>query len=90
MRYQITDIIKPHGAHNTHEHIEQVYYNGSWHFIEDVIRSIDMGWDTFFVKVGTANAEVLVVHRTIGRDYIKTCPDSTGKDNLLSLPNYSK
>lgn len=87
-RHQITDISKPNGAHDTHEHIEYVYYTGSWHSVEEVIRLIDSGRDSFFVRVGYDEADVMVVHRTLARDFIKTYPDNTGRDNLLSLPNH--
>ena len=41
---------------------------------------------TSFVRVGNAEADVFVVAPAGRRKYIKTTPDYTKRDNLLSLP----
>ncbi len=90
-RFQITCITKP--THNSPvEHITHVggYADRPWKLtVEDVIRLIesrDSDHLDFYVKVGNAQADVYVVSPQGRRKYIKTQPDSTKKDNLLSLP----
>jgi hypothetical protein len=41
-----------------------------------------------YVSVGRDTAEVTVVRPSSGRPYIKTRPDHTTRDNLLSLPRF--
>jgi len=72
--------------YSTHEGITHVKYDGVVHPRSDVIRLIENRTDSFYVKAGSALAWVEVV-RPLGRDpYIRTTPDYTGRDNLLSLP----
>lgn len=79
--------IRKQNHYSSHEHITHVKYDGGVHSREHVIGLIDSRTDRFYVKVGGSEATVQVV-RPMGRDaYIKTIPDSTGKDNLLSLPD---
>lgn len=83
--HQITHIRKP-DVNSSLEHITHVKYDGIVHTREEVIRLIDNRTDAFYVSVPAGTAWVEVV-RPAGRSaYIKTKPDSTGKDNLLSLP----
>lgn len=83
--HQITAIRKPH-RDSTHEHITHVKYDGAVHTREYVINLIEKGSDSFYVSVGGAKAWVVVVRPAYRDPYIKTTPDWTGKDNLLSLP----
>jgi len=84
--HQITAIRKPY-RYSSHEHITHVKYDGLVHTREQVISLINTRTDSFYVKVGTAIAWVEVVYLGFPHSpYIKTYPDYTGKDNLLSLP----
>jgi len=76
------------GVNEGLEHIEQVYYDRSWHRRSEVIRDIEKRTDKFYVQVGNNKAWVIVVRPSSGDPYIKTIPDSTGVDNLLSLPRH--
>lgn len=42
----------------------------------------------FFVQVGTQRADVTYQTSAQGNEYIKTKPDATQKDNLLSLAQF--
>ena len=90
-RFQITCINKPH-RDSPVEHITHVggYGSGPWKLtVEDVIRRIEShgsDHEDFFVRVGNAEADVFVVSPPGRRKYIKTVPDYTKRDNLLSLP----
>ena len=89
-RFQITCITKP-DRNSPVEHITHVggFGSGPWKLtVEDVIRRIESrgpDHEDFFVKVGNAQADVFVVYPEGRRKYIKTEPDWTKKDNLLSL-----
>lgn len=84
-QHQIVAIRKPN-RHSNVEHITHVKYDEAAHMREEVIRRMKARTDCFFVRVGSAVAWVEVVE-PYGRDpYIRTKPDWTGKDNLLSLP----
>ena len=92
MPYRVTHIRKPGGAHNTHEHITHIriqqdpgtsVYDET---VETAITSIKSG-SRYFVRRGGFEIDVEVASRN-GREYIKTKPDSTGVDNLLSLPSF--
>lgn len=85
--HQITAIRKPNRDSST-EHITHVKYDNIIHTREEVISKIENHTDTFYVSVGGATARVEIVYPGYGRiPYIKTLPDWTGKDNLLSLPD---
>jgi hypothetical protein len=57
-----------------------------WRLSEDeAIRKIERGSSSFFVRVGNRRVEVVVAKHQ-GRKYLKTRPDSSRKNNLLSLP----
>jgi len=83
--HQITHIRKPN-VNSELEHITHVKYDGVVHTREEVIRLIDNRTDTFYVSVPAGTARVEVVRPTGRAPYIRTKPDATGKDNLLSLP----
>jgi hypothetical protein len=84
--HQITAIRKPN-RDSSHEHITHVKYDGYIHLVEEVINGIFRRTDSFFVKVDGSTAWVEVVPASaFRRTYIRTRPDWTGKDNLLSLP----
>jgi len=86
--YQVFCITKPN-VNSTHEHITHIgYYDDKTKVIIPVktaIKRIDANPSEFYVQVGKEKAFMIVV-RAKGHDpYIKTIPDSTEKDNLLSL-----
>ena len=90
-RYQITCINKPH-RDSPVEHITHVGGVGTsnWKLIvEDVIQRIERrgpDHEDFFVRVGGAESDVIVVAASsYKRKHIRTTPDSTLRDNLLSL-----
>lgn len=90
-RFQIKCINKP-SRDSTVEHITHVGGFGTtqWKLpVEDVIRRIEStgaDHEDYFVKVGNAEANVIVVSPPGRRKHIRTTRDSTEKDNLLSLP----
>ncbi len=84
-QHQIVAIRKPN-RYSELEHITHVKYDQSVHTREEVIRRIKGRTDSFFVRVGTTVAWVEVVEPYGRNPYIRTKPDWTGKDNLLSLP----
>jgi hypothetical protein len=87
-RFQITCITKPN-RQSTVEHITHVGGYGSKHWklnVETVITRIEGKIENFFVKVGHNEADVVVMSPTGRRKYIRTEPDLTKVDNLLSLP----
>lgn len=92
-RFQITCINKP-DRDSPIEHITHVgggVLASPWKLtVETVIQRIKSGGpdhEDFFVRVGTDQAEVVVVPPTPSkREHIKTVPDATQRDNLLSLP----
>jgi hypothetical protein len=85
---QVTCITKPH-PHSPREHITHVGgvnpQGGHWYYMrEQVADMIDSGNYTFHVKVGKYDVPV----RTYVKNHIKylrTAPDDTTVDNLLSL-----
>jgi hypothetical protein len=55
--------------------------------VEVVVERINSGAEAFFVHVDNAEVDIEVVQASgLRRAYIKTKPDYTTKDNLLSLP----
>lgn len=89
-RFQITCINKP-DRNSPVEHITHVggFGTSPWKLtVEDVIRRIESrgpDHEDFFVRVGNAEADVIVVSPPGRRKHIRTTPDSTQRDNLLSL-----
>ena len=87
-RFEITCINKP-DRQSLVEHITHVggYGAGQWKLpVEEVIRRIEGRIEGFFVRVGVNEADVFVVSPTGRRKHIRTNPDLTKLDNLLSLP----
>jgi uncharacterized protein DUF3892 len=87
-RFQITCINKPN-RQSPVEHITHVggYGASQWKLtVEEVIRRIEGRIESFFVRVGNNEADVIVVSPPGRRKHIRTNPDLTKVDNLLSLP----
>lgn len=90
-RFQIKCINKPNRESSV-EYITHVggFGTSQWKLaVEEVIRRIESrgaDHEDFFVKVGNNEANVFVVSPAGRRKHIRTEPDSTKVDNLLSLP----
>jgi hypothetical protein len=90
-RFQITCITKPNRQSRV-EHITNVGGVGTkpWTLrVEEVIRRIESkgsDHEDFFVHVGKDEADIIVMSPAGHRKYIRTEPDLTKADNLLSLP----
>ncbi|OUJ68978.1 DUF3892 domain-containing protein [Hymenobacter crusticola] len=91
MPNRITHIRKPN-VNSTEEHITHVRVYISTppvrvtdYTVEEVINWIDKGYQ-FHVLVGGFQVAVTHQRAASGREYIKTQPDVTRRDNLLSLP----
>jgi hypothetical protein len=89
MPSRITCITKPH-PQSPLEHITNVggtRASGTSFYItrEECARDIDNRREPYYVQVGrdTVAVETYTMH---GQRFIKTKPDQTQKDNLLSLP----
>jgi hypothetical protein len=88
MSHQITCITKP-DRENTHEAIQRVggiqengqHFNITRVACHDYIKA----GEAFHVKVDRYDVKVEAYERNGGK-FIKTYPDDTKKDNLLSLP----
>jgi hypothetical protein len=88
MASQIKCITKPdpHSSHEAITHVGGTREDGTRFYITrtDCALDIDRG-ASYFVHVGGYQIGVLAYQRN-GYWYIKTKPDNTQKDNLLSLP----
>jgi hypothetical protein len=87
-RFQIKCINKP-DRQSSVEHITHVggYGTSPWKLeVETVITRIEAGLEKFFVRVGQYETDVIVMSPVGRRKYIRTEPDLTKVDNLLSLP----
>jgi hypothetical protein len=90
-RFQIKCVTKPDRASTT-EHITRVGGVGTapWSLpVETVIQRIESrgsDHEDYYVQVGNAQADVIVMSPPGRRKYIRTEPDQTKVDNLLSLP----
>jgi hypothetical protein len=85
---QVTCITKPHHM-SPLEHITHVgglnQNGGSWYYTrEEVADMIDSGQYQFHVIVGRYNVPVTTYVRN-GVKFLRTVPDQTTRDNLLSL-----
>lgn len=87
-RYEITCINKPdrYSKVEAITHIGGVNSSSRWKLSkEEAIRKIENGEAEFFVKANNRTVEVYVVKNLFGK-YLRTEPDDTKVDNLLSLP----
>jgi hypothetical protein len=88
--YQVTGVRTEKSADGYHEHISHVRC-GSTNTIlprQTVVNDIRTGGDSYYTLGAGQRAEVEVVTcpKCTFRDYLKTKPDKTTADNLLSLP----
>ncbi|MBO0953231.1 DUF3892 domain-containing protein [Fibrella forsythiae] len=92
MSNRITHIRKPNASSEV-EHITDIkgsHTNGTITFqytVAQVVQYLKDGY-SFYVQVGSTQVSVTYQKSAAGREYIKTKPDSTQKDNLLSLPQF--
>jgi Protein of unknown function (DUF3892) len=86
MARQITCILTTSREH--HEHIVRVGGTGFNISREDCADDIRTGRESYFTMGGGMRAQVEAYQlRVNGSWYIRTVPDATRKDNLLSLPD---
>jgi len=89
MSLEIQCIVQDTGKER-HERIQRVggtHSNGTpWSLSEDqAIAGIRSSEYSFWTKGGGERANVKIIDHRV-RDYLRTDPDTTTKDNLLSLP----
>lgn len=73
------------GSERRLEHITHLGGNGWCWTREQVIQSIETGTNTFYVMDSSGRRANLIVVNTQPK-YVRTTPDGTVTDNLLSLP----
>lgn len=91
MSYKITHVRLSSGG-TTVEHITDVKGvndngTGFTETVAQVVMYLKRGLK-YYVSVGGNTVDVTYSTSALGREYIKTKPDSTTKDNLLSLPRF--
>ena len=90
MASQITCISKPDrfSSHEAITHVGGMRTNGTGFNITRQQRADDIrsGSESYFVQVGRYRIDVTAYQGSGGIWFIKTEPDETRKDNLLSLP----
>ena len=86
----VTGIRKPHKFstvdHITHCRVKTDTGNESIRPVDTIISLIKTGNFRFLVRIGAVETEVRVVYGEHNRAYIRTSPDHSLADNLLSLP----
>lgn len=88
MPYEIKKVRLSNGG-TEEKHITDVELaGGTRETRSEVVRWIDGGIRYYFTTGAGREADVTTVHPTVGDAYIRTKPDSTIKDNLLSLPKF--
>ncbi|MBB5635312.1 putative FlaG/YvyC family protein [Pedobacter cryoconitis] len=88
--FKVICITKPN-VNSSHEHITHIgYYDSNLKkviiTVKDAIKRIDANSLEFYVQTGSDKAYVKVVRVQGHEAFIKTIPDNTKRDNLLSLP----
>ena len=88
MAYKITHVrVQSQGS--TEQHITNIKISiGTTYTRAEAVRNIDSSIEHYFTTRDGKTATVVTVHPYSGDPYIKTKPDSTIKDNLLSLPRF--
>ena len=67
------------------EHITRIGGQGFNITVAEAVRRINSGQDRFYTQTGSTVAYLRVVTRAAGEPYVRTTPDNTLADNLLSL-----
>lgn len=89
--YTVVKVRKEQAANGNHRHIEGVITSAGLHYSrKEVVDSIDAG-NTWTTSYDGYSATIEKMHycpnaTCLASPYIKTKPDSTGKDNLENLP----
>lgn len=87
-RHEVTCII-PDSSNDPDRRIDALGGpdGGGWKMLEDdVIRGLDNGAFTLFVRTGVLNEVEVVVKKGVYRRYVTTEPDGYLSNNLLHLP----
>ena len=75
----------PDGA-DSDQRIDAIGGGGWRHLIDDAIRNIETGTNSYWTMAAGAVANVIVAKRPNGRKYLKTTADGVEPNNLLALP----
>lgn len=93
--YEITAVRTEKTTYDPHEHITRVRLNGKTEgegfSRETIVKDLeDPNGDRYYTYGGGERATVVVRNcpKCSRSDYITTLPDSTTKNNLLSLPRF--
>ena len=74
---------------SSEQHITNIKIStGTTYTRAEAVKNIDSGIGHYFTTGDGKTATVVTVHPNSGEPYIRTKPDSTIKDNLLSLPRF--
>jgi hypothetical protein len=88
--FEITGIRTEASATGYHKHISHVRIGTGDNILrrETVVEDIRSGGDSYFTEAAGVRADVVVVRCSdcTFNDYLRTDPDATSKNNLLSLP----
>jgi hypothetical protein len=91
MSYRVTSIRMSSGGSSL-EHITDIKcVNEAGTVYQETVAQVVgflKGKMNYYVSVGNYKVEVTHSTSALGREYIKTKPDATQKDNLLSLPRF--
>jgi len=91
MTYTVTKVRKEYAIDRSHRHIEGVITSAGVHYTRrEVVDSMNAG-NTWKTSHAGASATIRPMNycprgSCLAAPYIKTNPDSTGKDNLENLP----
>lgn len=91
MDYKITHVrLSSGGSSEEHiTHVKEVSDSGTVYeeTVAVVVNYLKQG-TRYYVSIGGNTTDVIHQKSSAGNEYIRTKPDSTTKDNLLSLPRF--
>lgn len=89
MAYQIIAVRLDFEFYKTEDHITEVkLYDGTIETVPQVVKYIDSNYRYYFTSSNRNEVDVEAVHPNSGAAYIRTKPNNTTRDNLLSLPRF--
>lgn len=89
MAYRITNVRVDSESYHTEDHITDVKLStGSIESVANVVSHIDRHAEYYFTARNGSRAQVESVHPAGRTAYIRTKPNQTTTDNLLSLPRF--